>query len=276
MRQTTKRYKALNNHIETNLKISDSDSYQFGCKFEFYIDTTKRDLENTIKKLKDKIAKFTDSYILVDLTALPTDKDKNECVQIKPDQSLDNNGVEISIPITTKDGVGHYIKNILPLIEEYGSTNKDTGLHFHISTIEKNGVNFDFYVYMLMCDDKRLLSSWAPRNGYSQNVMDILSKNTQAKTKRIKSKKGTVWNLEKISSNHIEIKTIGGDDYHKEVDRIIGEFEEYAECFDVVARRADSKYRESLIKNHKQLIKSVDIGIREEFAQAVNEAGLMQ
>jgi len=27
----------------------------------------------------------------------------------------------------------------------------------------------------------------------------------------IKTKKGTVWNLEKIDSNHVEIKSIGGD-----------------------------------------------------------------
>ena len=118
-------------------------------------------------------------------------------MQIKPDQSLDDNGIEISIPITTKNGVKHYIKNILPLIKEYGYTNEDTGLHFHISTIKQDGVNFNFYLYMLMCDDKNLLSSWLPRSGYSQNVMDILSKNTKAKSRVIKNKKGTIWNLGK-------------------------------------------------------------------------------
>ena len=206
---------------------------------------------------------------------LPTDSDKNYCVQIKPDQSLDDNGIEISIPITTKNGVKHYINNILPLIEEYGYTNEDTGLHFHISTIKQDGVNFNFYLYMLMCHDKNLLSSWLPRSGYSQNVMDILSKNTKAKSREIKNKKGTIWNLEKIGVNHIEIKAIGGVDYHKEVNKIINEFERYAKYFDAVLKGDDIDYRQRLINEHKQLIKSIDSSTKEEFLQAVNEAGLI-
>ena len=139
LQSTTKRYKAVKNNIET-LKISDNDLYQFGCEFEFYIDTNKYNLEDAVEQIKNSIVEFTDADILVDLVSLPTDTDKNHCVQIKPDQSLDDNGIEISIPITTKNGVKHYINNILPLIEEYGYTNEDTGLHFHISTDRKSVV----------------------------------------------------------------------------------------------------------------------------------------
>ncbi len=274
VQSTTKRYTAHKNNIDT-LKISDSDLYQFGCEFEFYIDTTKYSLEEAAEEIRNKIANFTDADILVDLVLLPTDSDKNYCVQIKPDQSLDDNGIEISIPITTKNGVKHYINNILSLIEEYGYTNEDTGLHFHISTVKQDGVNFNFYLYMLMCHDKRLLSSWLPRSGYSQNVMDILSKNTKAKSREIKNKKGTIWNLEKIGVNHIEIKAIGGVDYHKEVDKIINEFERYAKYFDAVLKGDDIDYRQRLINEHKQLIKSIDSSTKEEFLQAVNEAGLI-
>ena len=129
---------------------------------------------------------------------------------------------------------------------------------------------------MLMCHDKRLLSSWLPRSGYSQNVMDILSKNTKEKSREIKNKKGTIWNLEKIGINHIEIKAIGGVNYHKEVDKIINEFDKYAEYFDAVLENSDTDYRERLISEHKQLIKSIDSGTKEEFSQAVNEAGLLE
>ncbi len=275
VQSTTKRYKAVQNNIET-LTISDKDLYQFGCEFEFYIDTNRYNLQNAVEEIRNKIANFTDADILVDLVSLPTDRDKNHCVQIKPDQSLDDNGIEISIPITTKNGVKYYLNNILPLIEEYGYTNEDTGLHFHISTIKQDGVNFNFYLYMLMCHDKNLLSSWLPRSGYSQNVMDILSKNTKAKSREIKNKKGTIWNLEKIGINHIEIKAIGGVDYHKDLERILAEFDKYAEYFDVVLKGTDIDYRQRLISEHKQLIKSVDSGIKEEFSQAVNEAGLIE
>jgi len=272
---TTKRYKAVQNNIET-LKISDNNLYQFGCEFEFYIDTNRYNLQNAIEEIKNKIANFTDADILVDLATLPTDTDKNHCVQIKPDQSLDDNGIEISIPITTKNGVKHYINNILPLIEKYGYTNEDTGLHFHISTIKQDGMNFNFYLYMLMCHDKNLLSSWLPRSGYSQNVMDILSKNTKAKSRVIKNKKGTIWNLEKIGINHIEIKAIGGVDYHKEVDKIIREFDRYAEYFGAVLNDTNNEYRQRLISEHKRLIKSLDNNTKEEFSQAVSEAGLIE
>ena len=275
IQSTTKRYRAVKNNIET-LKISDNDLYQFGCEFEFYVDTNRYDLQDAIEEIRNKIVNFTDADILVDLVSLPTDRDKNHCVQIKPDQSLDDNGIEISIPITTKDGVKYYINNILPLIEKYGYTNEDTGLHFHISTIKQDGMNFNFYLYMLMCHDKNLLSSWLPRSGYSQNVMDILSKNTKAKSREIKNKKGTIWNLEKIDANHIEIKAIGGIDYHKEVDKIINEFDRYAEYFDVVLKGNDIDYRQRLISEHKQLIKSLDRDTKEEFSQAVSEAGLIE
>ncbi len=274
VQSTTKRYTVLKNNIAT-LKTSDNDLYQFGCEFEFYIDTVKYSLEKAVEEIRDKIANFTDADILVDFVLLPTDSDKNHCVQIKPDQSLDDNGIEISIPITTKNGVKHYINNILPLIEEYGYTNEDTGLHLHISTIKQDGVNFNFYLYMLMCHDKNLLSSWLPRSGYSQNVIDILSKNTKAKSREIKNKKGTIWNLEKIDVNHIEIKAIGGVDYHKKVDKIINEFDRYAEYFDVILKGNDIDYRQRLISEHKQLIESIDSGTKEEFSQALNEAGLI-
>ncbi|WP_434579836.1 hypothetical protein MLC52_07185 [Sulfurimonas sp. NW15] len=275
VQNTTKRYRAVKSNIET-LKISDNDLYQFGCEFEFYIDTAKYNLQDAIKEIRIKIANFTDADILVDLATLPTDADKNHCVQIKPDQSLDDNGIEISIPITTKDGVKHYINNILPLIEEYGYTNEDTGLHFHISTLKQDGINFNFYLYMLMCHDKNLLSSWLPRSGYSQNVMDILSKNTKVKSREIKNKKGTIWNLEKIGVNHIEIKAIGGMDYHKEIDKIVNEFDMYVECFNMVIKDKNSQYRQKLINDHKILISSVSQSVKEEFSKVVDEAGLIE
>lgn len=276
IKSTTKRYKAVLKNEFKNLKVKETDLYQFGCEFEFYIDTTKYNLKDAVEQIENRIEVFTDTDILVDLVSLPVNEDKNYCVQIKPDQSLKDNGIEISIPITTQDGVKHYIKNILPIIEKFGYTNEDTGLHFHISTVKQNGVNFNFYLYMLMCHDKDLLSSWLPRSGYSQNVMDILSKNTKAKSRVIKNKKGTISNLEKIESNHIEIKAIGGVDYHKDIDKILTEFDMYVEYFDSVFKDTDSEYRKSLINEHKQLISSIDKITKEEFSKAVSEAGLIE
>jgi hypothetical protein len=206
--QTTERYEA-NKHCEFDcFDLTLEDIYQYGCEFEFYINKSL-DFKSTIIEIKDKIYQFSNVDILLDFVSLPSDVDKNQCLQIKPDNSLEDNGIEISIPITSKNGIKHYVKHILQIIEEYGYTNADTGLHFHISTIKNDGVNFDFFLYMLMCHDKNLLSSWVTRNGYSHNVMDILSGNSKVVSRSIKNQKGQIWNLEKISSNHVEIKSMG-------------------------------------------------------------------
>ena len=169
----------------------------------------------------------------------------------------------------------HYIEKILLIIEMYGYTNEDTGLHFHISTAKTDGVNFNFYLYMLICHDKNLLSTWQPRTGYSHNVMDILLNKTKSQSRQIKNKKGTIWNLEKLSSNHIEIKSVGGIDYHKELHKILAEFNMYVNYFDTVFKDSDPEYRMRLVKEHKKLIATIDHKTQEEFSIAVSEAGLI-
>jgi len=275
MSQTTKRYKANKECSFDCYDLQSSDEYLFGCEFEFYIDTARYDFLEVIAKIKNEIFHVCNVDILVNTSALPSDTDKNQCIQIKPDQSLEDNGVEISIPITTQNGVKHYIENIVSIIEKYGYTNEDTGLHFHISTAKTDGVNFNFYLYMLMCHDENLLSSWQPRTGYSHNVMEVLFNKTKIHSREIKNKKGTIWNLEKLSSNHIEIKSIGGVNYHKEINRIITEFKMYATCFDVVFKDSDIEYRKRLVKEHKELIITLDHKTQEEFSKAVIEAGLI-
>ena len=275
MIQTTKRYPANKECTFDCYDLQENDLYQFGCEFEFYIDTDRYDLLEAVEQIKDEVFAFSNVDILVDTTALPDEQDKNQCIQIKPDQSLEDNGIEISIPITSQNGVKHYIENILPLIEKYGYTNEDTGLHFHISTTKLDGVNFKFYLYMLLCNDKKLLSSWITRSGYSHNVMDVLSQNSKSVTRKIKNKKGKIWNLEKVSPNHIEIKSIGGLDYHKEMNKIIAELEIYADSFNSVLNEPSSEYMKGLIEEHKKLVVSLDLTTQKEFSKAIMEAGLI-
>jgi hypothetical protein len=273
MKNTTIRHKANQNCDYNCYDIKNNDKYQYGCEFEFYINIEKYNFDETIEKILNEIQEFSNVDILVDLASLPSDEDKNNCIQIKPDQSLEDHGIEISIPITSQDGVIYYIQKILPLIEKYGFTNEETGLHFHISTIKKDGVNFNFYAYMLLCHDKKLLSSWKPRTGYSHNVMDILLKNTKSDSRKIK--KGTVWNLEKIDPSHIEIKTIGGIDYHKKTDQILSEFNLYAECFYNTHENTDITYSKRLIEEHKKTVKEANKKTQATFIEAVSEAGLI-
>ena len=120
---TTRRYES-NLNCAYDFKTKSSNTYQYGCEFEFYIDTTLYDFESAIQEITKEMHQLTSANILVDLTSLPKEKDNNECLQIKPDLSLDTNGIEISVPIISESGIVHFIKNICPIIEKYGYTNE--------------------------------------------------------------------------------------------------------------------------------------------------------
>ena len=270
---TTKRYKGNRHCIFSDYTPNEKDTYQYGCEFEFYIDTNKIEYKKAIKEISKELFLLTPSDLLVDVLSLPLADDKDKCMQLKPDISLKDTGIEISTPISSLEGIKHYIKTICNIIDKYGYTNEETGFHIHISTIKNDGVNFNFYKYMLLCADADLLSSWEPRIGYSQNVMDILSVHNKSTSRIIKTKKGTVWNLEKIDSNHVEIKSIGGDYYHKEIDRMIYEFSAYAKYFSETLEKNTDKHKR-LIQEHKELVDTLNDKTKASFVSALSAAGI--
>ncbi len=269
---TTKRYQGNGSCKYQSFTPKEDDLCRYGCEFEFYIDTEQYLFSDVIGTLTKALYELTSADILVDEISIPHAADKNHCMQIKPDISLEDHGVEISVPISTKEGILHYIQKILPLIEQYGYTNEETGFHIHMSTIGSSHI--DFYRFMLLCDDAGLLSAWKPRIGYSQNVMDVLASHTKQEARIIKTKKGTIWNLERIDPHHIEVKSIGGDDYHKETERIIREFENYADYFSQALGEMTEEHKR-LLENHKQMLDSLDKEAKGRFASALVEAGIL-
>ncbi len=271
---TTKRYQRNCNCTYPDFTPNQNDLYLFGCEFEFYIDTTRYTVSEAIESLTQNLYLLTHADILVDEISVPNSTDKNHCMQIKPDISLEDNGIEISVPISTKAGIVHFIQNISPLIAKYGYTNKETGFHIHMSTRQKSSSHIDFYRFMILCDHANLLSSWKPREGYSQNVMDILSTHPKHDARVIKTKKGTVWNLEKIDTHHIEIKSIGGRNYHLETERIIKEFEAYTDYF-AQATGAMTDAHKRLLQVHKKRVDTLSKQKKSDFANALHEAGIL-
>jgi len=271
---TTKRYNANRSCIYPDFTPTKDDLCQYGCEFEFYIDMDRYSYSEAIEALTEDLYTLTHTDILVDEVSIPSSNDKNDCMQIKPDISLQDHGLEISVPISTKDGIIHFIKTITPLIEKYGYTNEETGFHIHISTLQNNGNHIDFYRFMLLCDSANLLSSWKPREGYSQNVMDILSSHSKREARVIKTKKGTIWNLERIDTHHIEIKSIGGVNYHQYPDRIIQDFNAYADYFMEAIGEMTDQHKKILIR-HKQKVDVVSKEIKSDFAAALSEAGIL-
>ena len=90
----------------------------------------------------------------------------------------------------------------------------------------------------------------------------------------IKTKKGTIWNLERIDSHHIEIKSIGGDDYHRETERLVREFEVYADYF-AQALGVMTPEHKILLEKHKQMLDNSDKEAKGRFASALIEAGIL-
>ena len=271
---TTKRYKGNSFCIYPTFIPQKYDLCQYGCEFEFYINTERHNYTETIEALTEALYHLTHADILVDEISIPNATDKNRCMQIKPDISLQDHGVEISVPISSKEGIIHFIETITPLIDKYGYTNEETGFHIHISTIKNNGSHIDFYRFMLLCDNTNLLTSWKPREGYSQNVMDILSSHGKKKARVIKTKKGTIWNLERIDSHHIEIKSIGGVNYHKEPQRIIKEFKHYATNF-IETLKEMTEVHKQLLLEHKKRVDALSKDAKSNFAAALSEAGIL-
>ncbi len=269
---TTKRYQGNGSCKYQSFTPKKDDFCRYGCEFEFYIDTEQYLFSDVIGTLAKALYELTSADILVDEISIPHAADKNHCMQIKPDISLEDHGVEISVPISTKEGILHYIQKILPLIEQYGYTNEETGFHIHMSTLGSSHI--DFYRFMLLCEDAGLLSAWKPRIGYSQNVMDILTSHTKQEARIIKTKKGTIWNLERIDPHHIEIKSIGGTDYHKETERLMREFENYTDYFSQALGEMTAEHKR-LLKNHKQMLDSLDKEAKGRFASALIEAGIL-
>ena len=271
---TTKRYIGNKSCIYPNFVPNENDLCQYGCEFEFYINTEKYKYHEVIEVLTQNLHTLTHADILVDEISIPKASDKNDCMQIKPDISLEDNGVEISVPISTKEGMDHFIDTIVSLIEKYGYTNEETGFHIHISTLKNDSSHIDFYRFMLLCDNAGLLSSWKSRVGYSQNVMDILSTHSKQEARVVKTKKGTVWNLERIDNHHIEIKSIGGVDYHREPYRIIQEFEAYEKYFVESIGKVTDKHK-ILFEKHKQVLGLIEKETKGRFASALVESGIL-
>ena len=271
---TTKRYRGNKSCIYSDFTPNKNDLCQYGCEFEFYINTEKYKYHEVIEVLTQNLHTLTHADILVDEIAIPQASDKNNCMQIKPDISLEDHGIEISVPISTKEGITHFIETIVPLIEKYGYTNEETGFHIHISTLKNDGSQIDFYRFMLLCDNAGLLSSWKPRVGYSQNVMDILSTHSKQEARVVKTKKGTIWNLERIDTHHTEIKSIGGVDYHRESNRIIREFEAYEKYFIESIGKVTDEHK-ILFEKHKKVLDLIEKETKSRFASALVESGIL-
>lgn len=247
------------------------DNLKFGCEFEFYPNP------NLEEDMIDSLRSLVKGNIALKIN-LPTNDDDN--MNYKEEPSLSSfGGKEITTPICSYEDLKFYIEKISKIIDDNGSTNEDTGFHIHISTIDDN-MEVDFYKFMLLCDNKSLLTNWGSRNSYCLNVMDILTvlnmnEAKEVKNKKNKSRKARIWNLEKRAenntTNHIEIRTIGGTNYQKQFHKIINELDKFIEIFNrsIKNKNPDKDYQ-IILTEHMNIIKAASKERRNKFLQIIN------
>lgn len=247
------------------------DNLKFGCEFEFYPNLMLEE------ELIDSLKSLLTGNIKLKIN-LPVNDDSN--MNYKDELSLSSfGGKEITTPICSYEELKLYIIAISKIIDNNGSTNEDTGFHIHISTVDDN-IEVDFYKFMLLCDNNLLLKNWGNRNSYCLNVMDILTtlnmdEAKEVKNKKNKSRKARIWNLEKRAenntTNHIEIRTIGGTNYQKEFVKMINELDKFIEIFNrsIKNNDKDEEYK-IILAEHINIIKSASKKRRNKFLQIIN------
>jgi len=247
LKSNTKRILKCKNPSPKSL-ISFPDSLRFGCEFEFYI--MGNNCDNIIEELKA----ISGSDILVNLDEIPNEEDAHNCLCLKFDSSLGASGVEISTPISSYSTLLYYISRISYIIEEYGTTNEETGFHIHISMDEE--IEMDFYAFLLICDHQNLLHNWGERNGYSLNPMEILNYLDETDARKLKNKKGRVWSIERRGKAHIEIRTMGGVGYHNQAHKIVKELNTFIDIFEKTLKnmRNDEEYK-VILREHIEKLK---------------------
>jgi len=242
----------------TKAVISFPNSMRFGCEFEFYI--TGNNYNNIIEELK----RISGSDILINLDEIPCEADAHNCLCLKFDSSLGSSGIEISTPICSYDTLLYYIGHISYIIEEYGTTNEETGFHIHIS-IDKE-IEMDFYAFLLICHTQNLLNNWGERNGYSLNPMEILNYLDEEDARKLKNKKGRVWSIERRGKAHIEIRTMGGMGYHAQTPKIVKELNSFIDIFkkSLQDMKNDEEYK-VILKEHIRKLKQTSQDKTERF-----------
>ncbi len=234
---------------------------QYGCEFEFYVNQMIED------NLIDELTSVSKSELTVNYNNGQNDDTK---MNYKRDASLTGTtGREITTPICSLDDLKEYILKISKIITSNAQTNEDTGFHIHISTMDKS-LTLDFYRFMLLSNDKQLLTNWGSRNGFSLNVMDILDSLDMEEAKRFKNIKGRIWNLEKISDNHIEIRTMGGTNYQLKIEQILLELEIFIEIFYTSLKKPDKEYL-NILKEHMIILSNCPKERKDEFLKVLNK-----
>lgn len=232
-----------------------SSDIKVGLEFEFYLKD-----ENKLSSVFSALLSYGKQVMYCPIEHNIKDKPDNVWT-IERDRTLTSDiklGYEVVSPkMSVKEGM-FYLKDFLTIINQYGITNDDCGLHFHISTDEPNMRNMDASKLFLFLSENKTLESWKPRENYNrsvQNLFNSVSLDDFNENYREISRfhniapRHTEDDKRKNRTNHIEIRGPGGEGYERKSAQIIKDFEETITAYYIACNEDLEQEKHNILKN---------------------------
>lgn len=179
-------------------------NFQVGIEFEFIINdqTAKQDL-------LDEESAFNFVQQMMKYRSLEG--------EVKEDKSIipENNdgwGIEIVTPVMSLQQSLITIPDIFELIEDIGYTNRTTGLHINLSHKNINHQNIDPHKLASSLEDERIYKTMPERRGNMNRSTEMYYRATGTVPRGEQEDKFQTMHFK---DNYVEMRGIGGKDYHK-------------------------------------------------------------
>lgn len=218
--------------LNINEQINNAQIY-VGFEFEFYLDNkTNANISDIISNM----LVFAKKIVFCPNECNTNDKDINAWT-IELDASLLNplhSGFEIVTPkLPLKDSI-FYLSRMLDIISNYAFTDEGCSLHFHISSENERLQTLDPVKLMLLIDNTKNLSTWDERKLMCKNLLKVFNNTLPEVFKENFSKLDRVYNVSPrpdYSTNHLEVRAIGGEKYHLKREQIFKDFIEFVKNY---------------------------------------------
>ena len=237
-----------------------------GAEFEFYIQALDEiDFDKQLKSIISMLFEITDQDIICNpFKEFDRSREYDKLI-IKPDSSLKSQsfGIEITTPIVSILNLPFYIKSIFEIMKKHNAyTDETTGFHIHLSCPVLDNKPFDFLGLMLLLNKYNLYETWPARPDYSRNVMDVLNCLNFEVAGQKKDEVGRGWCIVRPAAEakptHIEIRTMGGEDYNCKLEQVNLELIAIAELYLSVLEATSIEECASLVELQRSVIADVD------------------
>lgn len=239
-----------------NKEIQDSE-IKIGLEFEFYLkdETQMSDIIASLATFGKPIMYCPEDYNIANkrLDVWTIEKDRTLAAPEK-------RGFEVVSPKIDLKEAPLYIKTALNMIKEFGLTNNDCGLHFHISSEKESMKDIQPSKFMLFLDNSRTLEQWKYRTELNKEMMDIFKKTKLEDFDKNFKNTSRMYSLVSRSryelSNHLEIRAIGGEDYQFKTNDILRDFKETVNAYYIACNPQVEKSKHKMLiddfkRNHK-------------------------